>query len=160
MLRRVAVHDNENLHVAAMGFWATYFVKDDTVKKCGKMPKDITELNRPKKFDRTPNYRLVVPQLTEAEGVFTAWDGNPMAVGDDFFRPAKVVDPGGSAGVLALRRPQGAHGDRRERAARLLLAVHRTTGSAATPSRRRCVGTTGSPAWCIPTSMSQDLEVK
>ena len=41
VLRRVAVHDNQNLHVAAMGFWATYFVKDDNVKKCGKMPKDI-----------------------------------------------------------------------------------------------------------------------
>ncbi len=38
VLRRTAVHDNHNLHVASMGFWATWFVKDDSVKKCGKLP--------------------------------------------------------------------------------------------------------------------------
>ena len=47
MLRRVAVHDNHNLHVASMGFWATWFVKDDSVKRCGKMPDDIIEINAP-----------------------------------------------------------------------------------------------------------------
>ena len=94
-MQRVAVHDNENLHVAAMGFFAAYVVKDDSVKRCGKMPKDITELNRPKRFDRTPNHELVVPQLRKPSGVFTAWDGNPMAVGDDWFRPAKITAKAG-----------------------------------------------------------------
>ena len=36
VLRRTAVHDNHNLHVAAMGFWATWFVEDDSVKRCGQ----------------------------------------------------------------------------------------------------------------------------
>jgi hypothetical protein len=91
VLRRTAVHDNHNLHVAAMGFWATWFVKDDSVKRCGRMPKDIVELNRPKRFDRTPNHDLKVPQLARPVGAFRAFDGNPLQVGDDFFRPGKVT---------------------------------------------------------------------
>ena len=91
VLRRAAVHDNHNLHVDAMGFWATYFVEDDSVKRCGPMPKDIVELNRPKRFDRTPNYDLVVPQLATPRGVFASFDGNPLEIGDDFFRPGKVT---------------------------------------------------------------------
>ena len=35
VLEREAVHSNEELHVAAMGFWATYFVRDDSVAQCG-----------------------------------------------------------------------------------------------------------------------------
>jgi hypothetical protein len=91
VLRRAAVHDNHNLHVQAMGFWATYFVRDDSVKRCGPMPKDITELNRPKRFDRTPNYDLVVPQLAKPRGPFSAFDGNPLEVGDDFFKPGRIT---------------------------------------------------------------------
>ncbi len=91
VLRRRAVHDNHNLHVDAMGFWATYFVPDDSVKRCGRMPDDITELNRPKRFDRTPNYDLVVPQLSKPRGVFGAFDGNLLEIRDDFFRPGKVT---------------------------------------------------------------------
>jgi hypothetical protein len=91
VLRRTAVHDNHNLHVAAMGFWATWFVKDDSVKPCDRMPKDIVELNRPKRFDRTPNYDLKVPQLAWPAGAFRAFDGNPLQVGDDFFSPGKVT---------------------------------------------------------------------
>jgi plastocyanin len=91
VLRRTAVHDNHNLHVDAMGFWATYFVPDDSVKRCGRMPKDIVELNRPKRFDRTPNYDLEVPQLAKPRGVFASFDGNPLEIGDDFFRPGKVT---------------------------------------------------------------------
>jgi plastocyanin len=92
VLRRRAVHDNHNLHADAMGFWATYWVQDDSVKRCGRMPDDITELNRPKRFDRTPNYDLVVPQLAKPRGVFTAFDdGNLLEIGDDFFRPGKIT---------------------------------------------------------------------
>jgi plastocyanin len=95
VLRRTAVHENHNLHVAAMGFWATWFVEDDSVKPCGKVPDDIVEINRPKRFDRTPNHDLVVPQLAKPRGVFTAFDGNPLEVGDDFFRPGKVTAKAG-----------------------------------------------------------------
>jgi hypothetical protein len=91
VLRRTAVHDNHNLHVAAMGFWATWFVKDDSVKPCGRIPKDIVEINRPKRFDRTPNHDLEVPQLARPVGAFSAFDGNPVQVGDDFFRPGRVT---------------------------------------------------------------------
>lgn len=60
----MAVHDNHNLHMASMGFWATWFVEDDSVKRCGKIPDDFVEINRPAEFDRTPNHELVVPQLS------------------------------------------------------------------------------------------------
>ena len=79
MLRRVAVHDDHNLHVAAMGFWATWFVKDDCVKPCGKMPDDIVEINKPKHYDKTPNYDLKVPQLSKPTGAIRAFDGNMLS---------------------------------------------------------------------------------
>ena len=91
VLRRTAVHDNHNLHVAAMGFWATWFVEDDSIKRCGRLPRDIVEINRPRRFDRTPNHDLVVPQLSRPRGALSAFDGNPLDVGDDFFRPQKVT---------------------------------------------------------------------
>ena len=91
VLRRTAVHDDHNLHVASMGFWATWFVKDDSVKQCGKLPKDIVEINKPKRYDRTPNHELKVPQLSKPVGAFTAFDGNALTVGDDFFRPGRIT---------------------------------------------------------------------
>jgi hypothetical protein len=91
VLRRVAVHDNHNLHVASMGFWVLGIVRDDRVGRCGKVPRDLVDLNRPKRFDRTPNFDLRVPQLARPRGVFTPFDGNPFEVGDDFFRPGKIT---------------------------------------------------------------------
>ena len=91
VLRRVAVHDNHNLHVASMGFWFGFMVRDESVKRCGPMPTDMVDINRPKHFDRTPNYDLKVPQLARPQGAFTAFDGNALTVGDDFFRPGKVT---------------------------------------------------------------------
>ncbi|HEU0023468.1 MAG TPA: hypothetical protein VFQ12_02475 [Thermoleophilaceae bacterium] len=91
VLRRVAVHENHNLHVASMGFWATWFVPDDSVRKCEKIPKDIVEINRPKRFDRTPNHQLKVPQLAKPQGAFTAFTGDPVSIGDDFFRPGRIT---------------------------------------------------------------------
>ena len=91
VLRRRAVHDNGNLHVDAMGFWGTLFIEDNSVKRCGRMPGDLTEINRPKRYDRTPNYGLVVPQLFKPRGGFAAFDGNPLAIGDDFFGQGKVT---------------------------------------------------------------------
>ncbi len=95
VLRRTAVHDNQNLHVDAMGFWSTYFVEDDSVERCGPMPNDITELNRPKRFDRTPDYGLVVPQLSKPRGSFSPFDGSALEIGDDFFRQGKVTAKAG-----------------------------------------------------------------
>ena len=95
VLRRVAVHDNHNLHVASMGFWSLWFAPDDRVKPCGKMPTDMVDINRPKRFDRTPNHDLVVPQLskpTSDSGVFV---GAPLEIGDDFFRPGRITAKAG-----------------------------------------------------------------
>jgi plastocyanin len=91
VLRRTAVHDNHNLHVASMGFWFGFVVRDESVKPCGRMPTDIVDVNRPKRFDRTPNHDLEVPQLAKPQGAFTAFDGNALTIGDDFFRPGKVT---------------------------------------------------------------------
>jgi hypothetical protein len=108
VLRRTAVHDDHNLHVASMGFWATWFVADDSVKRCGKMPDDVVEINKPKHYDKTPNYDLVVPQLSKPKGVFSAFDGTALEVGD---------------GYLDLRRRRSAQRDRRQRPARLLVGL-------------------------------------
>jgi plastocyanin len=95
VLRRTAVHENHNLHVASMGFWATWFVEDDSIKKCGKLPDDIIEINKPKRYDRTPNHDLVVPQLAKPRGAMAAFDGNPLEIGDDFFRPGRITAKAG-----------------------------------------------------------------
>ena len=90
VLRRRAVHDAHNLHVASMAFWVLHIVKDDTVKMCDPMPTDITELRRPKRFDKTPNYDLKVPQLDKPTGAFAPFTGGPIRVADDYFRPGKL----------------------------------------------------------------------
>jgi len=44
---RTGVHDNSNLHVAAMAFWALFLVKDDSVTQdCAPLPDDITDVGR------------------------------------------------------------------------------------------------------------------
>ncbi len=91
VLQRRAVHDNSNLHVAAMGFWVLYLVRDDSVRPCGRIPRDVTEINKPKRYDRTPNYGLVVPQLYKPRDPFQAFTGSPVAVGDLFFRPGRLT---------------------------------------------------------------------
>jgi plastocyanin len=90
VFERRAVHDNANLHVAAMGFWVLNMVRDDSVGHCARMPKDIVEINKPKHWDRTPNYGLVVPQLARPSGAFEAVTGGPLTVGDLFFRPGRI----------------------------------------------------------------------
>jgi plastocyanin len=91
VLRRRAVHDNANLHVASMGFWVLMLVRDDSVKPCGRIPRDIREINKPKRYDKTPNHGLVVPQLSKPSGAFQAFTGSPVSVGDLFFRPGKIT---------------------------------------------------------------------
>jgi plastocyanin len=95
VLRRTAVHDNHNLHVASMGFWATWFVEDDSIKKCGKLPDDVIEINKPKRYDKTPDHELVVPQLAKPKGAMSAFDGSPLEIGDDFFRPGRITAKAG-----------------------------------------------------------------
>jgi hypothetical protein len=91
VLTRRAVHDNHNLHVAAMGFWALMVVKDDSVKRCEPMPDDITEVMKPKHWDHTPPYDKVVPQLVHPGGKLTRFTGGELPVGDNFFRPMRIV---------------------------------------------------------------------
>jgi hypothetical protein len=95
VLRRKAVHDNANLHVAAMGFWVLHMIKDESVGDCDPMPTDIRELRKPKRYDRTPNYALKVPQLSKPTGSFKAFAGGPLPVADDYFKPEKLTVPAG-----------------------------------------------------------------
>ena len=159
VLRRTAVHDNHNLHVAAMGFWATYFVPDESIDRCGRMPKDITELNRPKRFDRTPNYDQVVPQLSKPRGVFASFDGNPLEIGDDFFKPGKVTARVGET-VTWNFGGQRPHSVTVANGPRGFSSVYwgRTRGSySVTPKVK---GTYRLVCLVHPTTMAQTLEVK
>ena len=90
VLRRRGVHDAHNLHVASMAFWVLWLVRDDSGGQCGPMPTDVTELRRPKRFDKTPNHDLKVPQLDKPTGPFAPFTGGPVFVADDYFRPAKL----------------------------------------------------------------------
>jgi plastocyanin len=159
VLRRTAVHDNHNLHVAAMGFWATWFVPDDSVKPCDRPPDDIAEINRPRRYDRTPNHDLVVPQLTRPRGAFTAFDGNALEIGDDFFRPPKITARVGQTvtwrfggakphSVTVANGPRGFSSP----------YLGRTTGSySVTPTVK---GTYRLVCLVHPTTMAQTLQVK
>ena len=69
MLHRLAVHDNHNLHVASMGFWALMVVPDDSVGECAPMPNDIVEV-RPSSRDLTP---FVVARAEAGEKNVPAW---------------------------------------------------------------------------------------
>ena len=106
VLRRVAVHDNHNLHVASMGFWSLWFLPDDSVKRCGKMPTDMVDINRPKRFDRTPNYDLKVPQLAKPARDSAVFSGAPLEVGDDFFRPGRITAKPGETVTWSFGGPQ------------------------------------------------------
>ena len=159
MLRRTAVHDNHNLHVASMGFWSTWFVKDDSVRRCGPMPDDIVEINRPKRFDRTPNHDLVVPQLSKPRGAFALFDGDPLEIGDDFFRPGKIT---AKAGETITWRFGGSkpHSVTVANGPRGFSSVYwgRTQGSySVTPHVK---GTYRLVCLVHPTTMAQTLEVK
>ena len=159
VLRRTAVHDNHNLHVAAMGFWATWFVPDDSVKPCDRPPDDIAEINRPRRYDRTPNHDLVVPQLTRPRGVFTAFDGNALEIGDDFFGLPKITARVGQTvtwrfgggkphSVTVANGPRGFSSP----------YLGRTTGSySVTPTVK---GTYRLVCLVHPTTMAQTLQVK
>jgi hypothetical protein len=90
VIKNVAVHDADNLHVAAMGFWPLSVVRDDTVRPCERVPDDLVDRGRPARFDRTPNHGLRIPQLARPRTPWTALPATPLRVGDMFFRPARV----------------------------------------------------------------------
>ncbi len=90
VLTRRAVHDNSNLHVASMGFWALLLVKDDSVRPCEPLPGDVTEVMKPKRYDRTPNHGLKVPQLVKPRSRFVGFGGAALPVLDNYFRPGRV----------------------------------------------------------------------
>jgi plastocyanin len=91
VLERRAVHDNANLHVAAMGFWVLFVKRDDSVARCAPMPRDVVELTKPRRYDHTPNYGRVVPQLAKPTGSLHVVSDNPLTVGDEFFSLGRVV---------------------------------------------------------------------
>jgi hypothetical protein len=91
VLERRAAHDNANLHVASMGFWVLEMVKDSTVRMCAPAPRDMFEVGKPARYDRTPDYGRLVPQLARPAGPERAFSGSPLTVGDQFFAPGRVT---------------------------------------------------------------------
>lgn len=91
VFRRRAVHDNENLHVAAMSFWILHVVDDPEVERCDPIPGDLREIDRPARWDRTPPHDLKVPQLAPpAFGRLKPAGAEPLRVEDAGFVPARV----------------------------------------------------------------------
>jgi plastocyanin len=90
-LTRTAVHDDSNLHVAAMGFWLLWIARDDKVGRCGRIPGDIREINRPPRYDATPDYGLRVPQLAQPPASAKLGHGPSSQIVDDVFRPKRLA---------------------------------------------------------------------
>ncbi|HEX2084335.1 MAG TPA: hypothetical protein VHF89_01520 [Solirubrobacteraceae bacterium] len=92
VLRRRAVHDNANLHVAAMGFWVLLVARDESVTRCAPIPDDVREITRPRRFDPTPNHGLRVPQLAPPRAAaFRPLGRSPLLVDDVNFAPGRVA---------------------------------------------------------------------
>ena len=159
VLRDVAVHDDHNLHVASMGFWFLFVLPDESVRPCAKMPTDMVDINRPRRFDRTPNYDLKVPQLSKPLSDAAVFDGNPLEIGDDFFRPGLVTAEAGQTVTWRFggTRPHNvavANGPRGFSS----LYTGRTTGTYSfTPKVK---GTYRLVCLVHPTTMAQTLKVK
>ncbi|MDQ5807698.1 MAG: hypothetical protein M3320_03385 [Actinomycetota bacterium] len=160
VLHRRAVHDNANLHVAAMGFWVLQVVRDDSVRPCAPMPDDLREITRPARFDDTPNHGLRVPQLFRPlPAAFRRFTGGSLSVLDDGFAPGRITSRVGHpvtwrfAGlaphtVTVANGPMGFSS----------LYSGRTDGTYSfTPSRR---GTYRLTCLIHPTTMGQTLVVK
>ena len=92
VLERTAVHDNANLHVAAMGFWALWVARDDSVQPCSPMPGDLREVTKPARYDSTPNYGRKVPQLAPPRSsAFRPIGSSPLLVNDSNFAPGRIT---------------------------------------------------------------------
>ena len=57
------------------------------------MPSDLREVTVPEKYDRRAPYVFdrPVPQLSAPRGRWTAFDGKPIAIGDQWFRPQRLT---------------------------------------------------------------------
>jgi hypothetical protein len=90
-LNGVARHDNQYPHVASMGFWVLWVIRDDTVKPCSPVPKDIRSVSKPKRYARKPPFwRGQVPLYTKPRGPLQKYAGDLLPVGDTFFRPQRI----------------------------------------------------------------------
>ena len=121
----------------SMGFWATWFVQDDSVKRCGRCPTTSSRSTGPKRFDRTPNHDLVgAPARPAARRVHRV--RRQRARDRRRLLPAREDHREGRRDRhLALRRRQAAqrHASRTARAASRRIYWGRPP--AATASRRR-----------------------
>ena len=129
-------------------------------ERCGAIPGDLREVNRPKRFDSTPNYALRVPQLAPPPmSALRPLGRSPLLVEDAGFARGRITAQRRPAGDVALRRRHAAHGDRRQRPDGLLLALHRRTrGDYTITPRRR--GTYRLTCLVHPTRMGQTLVVR
>ena len=91
---RRARHDNGNLHVQAMGFWAFWMVKDSSVGECEPLPDDVVDVGKPARYDRSPAdfYARKVPQLFTPKGSFKDFtpESESILVGDPFYFPMRI----------------------------------------------------------------------
>ena len=124
-------------------------------------PNDISEINKPKRYDRTPDYELVVPQLAKPQGVFQAFDG-AAAVGGRRLLPPRQDHRRRSASRITWRftgtqaaQVTVANGPRG------FSSVYwgRRSGQLHA-SRRRCAGTYRLTCLVHPTTMAETLVVK
>ena len=124
-----------------------------------KMPGDVVEINKPKRYDHTPDYDLVVPQLSKPRGVFSAFDGSPCRGGRRVLPARQDHGQGGPAGHVEVRRLTAAQRDRRQRPARLLIGL---LGTDEGQLHRDAEGKGTYKLVCLvhPTTMAETLVVK
>ena len=139
VLERVAVHDNHNLHVAAMGFWATWFVRDDSRQAVRPDARRHRRDQQAASATTTRrDYDLVGAAARRSRRARSrAFNGGALEVGDNFFRPRQDHGKGRPAVTWRFAGDRAAQRDGGQRPARVLVDLLGPDERHATRSRRR-----------------------
>ena len=89
-VRLTAGYDNHNLHTRVMNIMGGFFVRDPSVKGCPRMPRDVRNMNRPRRFRALPP-RYRVPLVKRPTGPWRRLGGNSVFIGGLFFEPNRVT---------------------------------------------------------------------
>ena len=88
-IRLTAAYDNQRLHTRVMNIMGGFFVRDEKVKGCPRMPRDVVTINRPRRFRKVPP-RYDVPIINKPPGPFQALGTEPVKVATPFFKPGRL----------------------------------------------------------------------
>ena len=84
-----AGYDNRYLHTRVMNIMGGFFLRDNSVKGCPRMPRDVVVTNRPRRFRANPP-RYRVPLVKKPTGAFQRLGPTGISIPGYFFEPDRV----------------------------------------------------------------------